>query len=484
MSHSSLRRLILANDPDAPTSLDRRGFLKASLAAAGSLLLSSQSWAATPGSGGKVVVIGAGFGGLAAAFEAHHAGLDVTVVDARKRVGGRVVSLTDAGVVHEGGAELIGSIHAHWVGYAERFGLGLSDFGDDDGDMPMMIDGRLLSAREANKMWKGVDPLLKQLTKLAKRVDGQAPWLAPDAAKLDAQSLLAWVQGMKASDDAKRLFAGSMSADAGVDAAEQSLLGMLSTIAGGGGKKYWTESESHRCIGGNQQLAVKLAEGIGMDRVLLGNAAVGVTYSDTGATVTLADGTVLECDAVVCAVPSSVWGKITFDPPLPAGFAPRMGTAMKYMTKLKRAVWHDNKLSPDAYTTGLTSLTWDGTDGQSTELRWLVAFSGGKQAEQVMALADDKRDDAFTAELEKVYPGYTEASLEHRFYGWPREEWTGGGYSCPAVGEATTAWKSLREGLGRLHFAGEHCSSAFPGYMEGALETGARVGRTLAGSLS
>jgi monoamine oxidase len=39
--------------------------------------------------------------------------------------------------------------------------------------------------------------------------------------------------------------------------------------------------------------------------------------------------------------------------------------------------------------------------------------------------------------------------------------------------------KALREPIGALRFAGEHCSTAFPGTMEGALESGARTAREI-----
>ena len=57
---------------------------------------------------------------------------------------------------------------------------------------------------------------------------------------------------------------------------------------------------------------------------------------------------------------------------------------------------------------------------------------------------------------------------------WPSTSWTQCGYSFPAPGEVTTVGPVVREGVGRLHFAGEYASYAFVGYMEGALNSGAR----------
>ena len=64
---------------------------------------------------------------------------------------------------------------------------------------------------------------------------------------------------------------------------------------------------------------------------------------------------------------------------------------------------------------------------------------------------------------------------------WPSDEWTQCGYSFPAPGEVTTVGPMLREGVGgRLHFAGEHASYAFIGYMEGALNSGVALANRLA----
>ena len=81
------------------------------------------------GRGRRVVVIGAGFSGLACAYELQSAGYKVTVLDSRNRVGGRVLSFSDVvtGRTVEGGGELIGSNHPTWVAYAKRFGLTFLD---------------------------------------------------------------------------------------------------------------------------------------------------------------------------------------------------------------------------------------------------------------------------------------------------------------------------------------------------------------------
>ena len=114
----------------------RREFLNGSLAVGTALLLSGSRVLAkdTRPSGKSVIVIGAGFAGLAAAHELLSAGYQVTVLEARDRVSGRVVSFNDfvPGRWVEGGGELIGSNHPTWVAYAKKFGLHFNDIPESE----------------------------------------------------------------------------------------------------------------------------------------------------------------------------------------------------------------------------------------------------------------------------------------------------------------------------------------------------------------
>ena len=132
-------------------------------------------------------------------------------------------------------------------------------------------------------------------------------------------------------------------------------------------------------------------------------------------------------------------------------------------------------------TDGNVSMTWDATDNQpGDENAAMVAFSGGSAAEACLAIPKSGVDAAYRAELEKLYPGYGENFVSARFMDWPRDPLTMAGYSFPAPNEVTRAGPVLHNGLGRLHFAGEHCCYKFAGYMEGALNSGAALAKRLA----
>lgn len=465
------------------TSTERRRFLQLSVGLGASLLVSGRAFAQSP-SGGRLLIVGGGFSGLSCAFEARAAGLNPLVFEARDRVGGRVLSQTAEGQVHEAGAELIGLNHPRWLAYADRFGLSMRELGEEKGEAVIRIDGRALEPREVRRLWRDVVRTLRKLTRLARDVPGETPWLAPDAAALDARDVHSTLMELGKDPVATTFLSNLISADAAVPTTRQSLLATLATITGGGGKRYWTDSEVYRCAGGNQQLALALARELGPDVVRTGTPVAAIRWEPGAVQVELASGEVVQGDAVVCALPPTTWDRVRFEPELPPALRTTTGAAVKHLVRLSRPVWRDAGRKPDAYSDGLISMTWDGTDGQPGDPRWLVAFSGADQAAQGLALAAEDREARYLAEYEQLFPGFADAVVDRRYYDWPNDPLTGCGYSNAAVGEVTTTSRALHEGLFPLLFAGEHSSTAFAGYMEGALESGGRAAAKAAERLS
>jgi monoamine oxidase len=457
--------------------------LRTSLAAGAGLLLSARAWPQAA-SRGRVVVIGAGFAGLAAAFELRSAGFDVHVVEARTRLGGRVLSFRDfvPGKVVEGGAELVGSNHLTWMSYAERFRLEFLDVTEEaDAESPILLQGRRLSASEAEALWEEMEAALGTMNADAATIpDADRPWTAPRAAALDARTVGHWLSGLNVSPQCREAIDAMLTADNGVRTEWQSYLGHLAMVRGGGLEKFWTDSEVYRCRGGNQQLAEKLAEAIGADRIALGKAATHVATTAHGATVRLADGSRLEADHVILAVPPGTWTRIGFDPLLPAQLAPQMGANIKFLMRVRSPFWRRAGLSPDLLCTGPVQLTWNQTDGQPGVGTAMVAFSGGPAAEECRSWTPEERTRRYMAALSPVYGALPASLLRTRFMDWPGDAWTKASYSFPAPGQITSFGQTLWDGLGPLHFAGEHCACAFTGYMEGALHSGVSVARRIA----
>lgn len=468
------------------SQLSRREVLRAALAASAGLLISGCRTAAPGGRGsaGRVIVIGAGFAGLACAHELLAAGYQVTVVEARRRVGGRVLSFNDSsgtgfipGRNVEGGAELIGLNHPTWQAYAERFKLPLLDVSESEAPPPIFLQGRMLNDEEGARLYEEMDAALAAFTADAADIDAEQPWRSPKAEHWDFTTPAGRLGAVEATPLAKYATTVQLAADNAVPADRQSYLGLLAAIKGGGLERYWTHSETHRCRGGNQSLAFALAAAVGDGNILLGTPVAAIDVTAHIARVTFADGRVLEADEVVLAIPPSLWDGIMFTPDLPRALRPQMGLAMKYLTQVRSRFWEGEGRSPDAFSDGPLSMTWESTDGQGGDGGvGLTGFTGGP------ACARFLEDRAATGprELERLYPAFKDQLVQDRVMAWPRDPWTRAGYSFPAPGQVMAHGPTLHDGLGRLHFAGEHACYQFCGYMEGALYSGASLAKRLA----
>ena len=465
-----------------PSGITRREMLQRSFAAGAALLISERFGNPLTAAAGRVAIVGAGFSGLAAGYELSKAGYEVTVVEARNRVGGRVISFSDLvpGKIVEGGAELIGSNHPAWVSYAKQFKLQFLDVGEEDLEFPIVLGGKRLTAEQSEQLWEEMEKAFNTIITDAATVDADEPWKATSAETLDKRTLADWIDKLSATPLCKAALRTMMMADNGVVSEWQSYLANLAMVKGGGLEKYWEESEVYRCQGGNQQLARRFVDAIGTARVITRMPVRSISMTDRGGRVTLADGKVLEADHVLLTAPPSVWNKIAIDPVLPPALGPQMGTNVKYLMALKSAVWRRAELAPEMLSDGPVSLTWHGTDGQKGAGEALVAFSGGPAADICREWTATQRDRNYLTELNKVYRGITASFVRARFMDWPSDPWAKASYSFPAPGQVTLQGPTLRQGIGRLHFAGEYTSYAFMGYMEGALNSGAAAARRIA----
>src|SRR4051794_2928090 len=146
-----------------------------------------------------VVIIGAGFAGLMAGFSLAGA-CNVTVYEARNRVGGRVWSQNENGRITEAGGELIGYDHPLWLALARHFGLGFSVLSSDANfdalhlEMPLYLDGRKLSASQLKSVWEEMTAAFNKMSRQAQAIqDPQRPWLTKNAKKLDDTPLSEWI---------------------------------------------------------------------------------------------------------------------------------------------------------------------------------------------------------------------------------------------------------------------------------------------------
>lgn len=483
---------------DRPARVARREALKAMSLAAGAMLL--PGCASTRRVAGRsrqrVVVVGAGFSGLAAADRLAGAGHEVMVLEARSRVGGRVMTARGLSTRYaEGGGEWIGLNHPRWSALADRFDLELVEASDAPGSMSVVIGGRRLSDAEAESLYVEMDAVLSVLSAESLRIgDPDEPWLSEGAEGLDQTSVAAWLVTLEMSATCRRAIRAQFEHDNAVSLERMSLLGLLSMVAGGGGASFWTDSEVVRCGGGNARLAEAFARAIGRDGLLLEEPVGRIDLREDGAVVHSAGGT-FGCDVVVLATPPSTWGNLTItgpkgEPVVPP--SPQMGMAMKYLARVDRAWWGERGLAPDSFGDGLLGYTWNGTDGQAEPGAEIINGFGGGPAVEQLPREDRARRAALRSAVERMVPGFTEAGGgaqpdRERVMMWPEDRWTRAGYSFPSPGEVTGVMREARQGVRvgdrlAMVLAGEHMSTAFVGYMEGALESGLRAADMVVGA--
>ncbi|MDP3859813.1 MAG: FAD-dependent oxidoreductase [Stagnimonas sp.] len=454
----------------------------------------------------KVVVVGAGFAGLMAGYSLSGS-CNVTVLEARDRVGGRVWTQinSSANRAIEAGAELIGYNHPTWLMLAKQFDLGLTVLTSEDAfasmdlEMPLYLDGRLVSSNEAGQIYEEMEETLSRIcTAAGELVDPYKPWEARDANELDTKSLSQWILEQHCSSLTNKALEVQFANNNGAPTSRQSYLANLAAIRGGAldGKPddYFTQSETVKCQQGNQALAEKLAAEIvrAGGSVSLSKPVSRVEIVADRVSIKLANGDIVEADYVVVAIPPSLWpssaqSEIAFDPPIPPEFQMSMGVAVKYLSEMKSRFWFGAGLSPNSVSDSI-GITWDGTDnqmqleGQTVELS---LFAGGNAAQLAIEMFNRSGPEHlrayYTGEIEKLYRGYSRnATSAPRFVCWPQDRWARGGFSCPAPGEVTRIGPFLNRPFhDRMFFAGEHCCPPFFGYMEGALQSGLAVAKAI-----
>jgi monoamine oxidase len=259
-----------------------------------------------------VAVVGAGLAGLAAARDLAAAGADVVVLEARDRPGGRVEQrlLPDGRPVQLGG-----EVVAAWMsGYAElvaELGLTLEPSytaiglppawgayeGIAVGDWPGWMDEADVADHARVET---------EFVALAREVDPADPWRHPDAARLDALSLGAWLRSLDARPGVIR-YLDHMHRSLSIDSVERtSLLALLRKEAAGGAHGFYDEShwEHLRVAEGSATVALRMAEELG-ERVRLGSVVTGIAVAPGACAVTLRDGERIDAEAVVSAMPVS-----------------------------------------------------------------------------------------------------------------------------------------------------------------------------------
>jgi monoamine oxidase len=189
---------------------------------------------------------------------------------------------------------------------------------------------------------------------------------------------------------------------------------------------------------------------------------------------------VVDAPYVVLALPFTALRDVRLDLELPAvkrrsivelGY----GTNAKLMVGFSERVWRRPHGASGSVVADLPfQTTWETSRHQEGRSGVLTNFTGGRHGVELGRGTAAEQAALLVRDLESVWPGVQAARVrmpEVRFH-WPSHPWTRGSYASYLVGQWTTIGRAEGEPVGRMHFAGEHCSQAAQGFMEGGCETG------------
>ena len=433
-----------------------------------------------------LVVIGAGLAGLSAARAAAAAGASVVVVEARDRVGGRVLNEDiGGGNVVEVGAQWIGPTQDRLAVLAAK--LGVETFPTyGEGENVIEYGGRLRRYRGTIPrinpvVLLDVERAQRRLNRMARKVPLDAPWEAPDATALDGQTAATWMRRNLATRAGRMLLELGIEAVWAAQPEDMSLLHVLFYIHSAGGLEMLFDTDGgaqqDRFVGGSQRIPMLMAQELGRENVLLGAPVRMIRRGEHGVTVE-ADGATVRARRAVVAVAPTLAGRIAYDPPLP-GFRDQLtqrmplGTVAKCMAIYDEPFWRAENLSGQGTSdAGPVKLTFDNTPPTGAP-GVLLGFLEGRQARELGRVHANERRAAVLDCFARLFgprAGRPDAYVERL---WADEEWSRGCYGCHMPTGAWTAYgPALREPIGPLHWAGAEYATVWNGYMDGAVRSG------------
>ena len=436
--------------------------------------------------GTRVIVLGAGLAGLAAARDLEADGAAVTVVEARDRVGGRVVTVKAGfrnGQHAEGGADLIESAQS-----------GVRDLATAVGLEPIRILARGWGfygpdARGRYRVHTSNSAFRESSRRLAREVAdyeiAERRWDSPVARVLARQSVAQWM----ASQGASKTFEAGLLGLRGfflADPEELSLIALVDQLAAsskGASTPDPSGDRSFRIRGGNGALPQAVARRL-RAKVKLQHVVRRIVQSEDGVVVTCEHRNrqhELRGEYCVAALPASTMRDVIVDPRLPddqhrAIATLKYGRATRVLLQFGRRFWR-HAARPSAFGTDLpTGAVWDANEEQTGRGGILSLLAGGRASGELRSILAGEGTDGVARRLSwlssnGVAPTPTGAAVVV----WDDDPWVKGGYAVfdPSFDPALRAW--LARPAGRILFAGEHTSLHWQGYMNGAVESGRRA---------
>ncbi len=435
-----------------------------------------------------VAVIGAGLAGLTAARNLMQAGVDVLVLEARDRVGGRTYTRPASdGTLLDLGGQWIGPTQQRIAKLANE--MGVTTF-------PTFVDGQNLEYRNGTlSSYSGVipmhDPLVSmdvvetmlELNIMANEVPLDAPWQAEKALAWDSQTLETWLDTNVSSEGARIWVTLAIQSIFAAEPRDISLLHALFYIHSGGSLNELVSvtrgAQEKRFHKGAQEVSNKVAETLGK-RLILNTPVQSITHDEQGVRVESDTLTVI-ARRVVVAIPPTLAGRLRYRPALP-GYRDQltqrmpMGSIHKVQCVYDTPFWRADGLSGQvASDTGPVRVTYDNSpdDGSSGVLMGFI------DANDSRVWGRKSVEERRIATLESFVRYFGEKARNPREYveqSWADEEYSRGCYVAYMPPGVWTAYgEALRTPIGNIHWAGTETATVWNGYMDGAVQSGERV---------
>jgi len=474
----------------------RKGLSLGLGAALGSALPSGTLWASTEAKRVKVLVIGGGLAGLAAARSLVKQGEDsVVVIESRDRVGGRTLNLPlPNGHVVEGGGEWIGPGQDRIAAMAQQLNVPTFDaFYEGDGlyEIQGLVSRGLLPDLTL-KQGYGFSKLAWRLQSMADDLPLGNPWLAQNAKQLDAITLATWLRQEGASDWVLETFRIITRAVWSGYPERISLLWFLHYIQSGGGLLGIALNDNGlqdlRFEGGSQLVSIKAAEELG-DRVRTAEPVMSINDLAHGPVEVKTTKATYLADRVVVAMAPADTLRINFK----SGLTPMRNDLVRQWAGLTRLplikhstiyatpFWRAMGLNGNVVTDRAPlQLVFDNSpkDGSFGVLTSFLS------AAEVPALASEfDRARLIPKELARYFGPQAKDTMGYVEKDWSTDPWSTGCITPLTTGLLSASGAALRAPIGRIHWAGTESAEIGCGYMDGAVRSGERAAMEILNAL-
>jgi putrescine oxidase len=444
----------------------------------------------------EVAVVGAGIAGLTAASTLAKEGVDVVVLEARDRVGGRTWNTEIGGEANELGGQWIAPYQSAMHALLEEleielfpsFREGEHTYIDPSGTVHRYTGHDAPLGSASDQSFEAADA---KLDALAKELDPEAPWDHPDAAALDAITFESWLQAEVDDEMARDLLRSWLAGGFLAKPAHTfSLLQGMWMISGAGGTFELFEPDqclAYRVVGGSQLISIRMAERLG-ERVVLGAPARGIRWSDDGVEIDAESVRVTARQAIV-AVPPNLTNAIRFRPALP-GWRMRMaqalsqGSIIKVLAVYEQPFWRQEGQSGQGFAPyELVRELYDNSP-PSASVGVVTTFLAGENAEEAERMSADARRDAVLEGIAKYIGPHGLKPVDFIETVWSAEEWTRGAYGTSyGPGGLTRFGEDLRRSIGPIHWACTDIAGLGHIHMEGATRSGELAARACLASV-